>query len=213
MAEMNTNSNNGDKKKKGQPTKMNLRVDFTPMVDMNMLLITFFMLCTTLSAPQVMDIVMPAKATDTTEPPVVSDKTTVTLLLSENDQVFYYWGIPEYQNPNSLQKTDLGVDGLRNVLLERNGVLAQQVKDLKQKRYKKEISEEQFKNELSELKKSKESITVIVKPTNSSTYNNLVKTLDEMQICSVGKYAIVDPEAGDNYLIENYNNFSLAQAR
>ncbi len=213
MAEMNTNSNNGDKKKKGQPTKMNLRVDFTPMVDMNMLLITFFMLCTTLSAPQVMNIVMPAKATDTTEPPVVSDKTTVTLLLSENDQVFYYWGIPEYQNPNSLQKTDLGVDGLRNVLLERNGVLAQQVKDLKQKRYKKEISEEQFKNELSELKKSKESITVIVKPTNSSTYNNLVKTLDEMQICSVGKYAIVDPEAGDNYLIENYNNFSLAQAR
>ena len=213
MAEMNTNSNNGDKKKKGQPTKMNLRVDFTPMVDMNMLLITFFMLCTTLSAPQVMDIVMPAKATDTTEPPVVSDKTTVTLLLSENDQVFYYWGIPEYQNPNSLQKTDLGVDGLRNVLLERNGVLAQQVKDLKQKRYKKEISEEQFKNELSELKKSKESITVIVKPTNSSTYNNLVKTLDEMQICSVGKYAIVDPEAGDNYLIENYNNFSLAQTR
>lgn len=213
MAEMNTNSNNGDKKKKGQPTKMNLRVDFTPMVDMNMLLITFFMLCTTLSAPQVMDIVMPAKATDTTEPPVVSDKTTVTLLLSENDQVFYYWGIPEYQNPNFLQKTDLGVNGLRNILLEKNGILAQQVKDLKQKRYKKEISEEQFKYELSELKKSKESITVIVKPTNSSTYNNLVKTLDEMQICSVGKYAIVDPEAGDNYLIENYNNFSLAQAR
>ena len=213
MAEMNTSSNNGDKKKKGKPTKMNLRVDFTPMVDMNMLLITFFMLCTTLSAPKVMDIVMPAKATDTAEPPVVSDKTTVTLLLSENDQVFYYWGIPEYQNPNFLQKTDLGVSGLRNILLEKNNVLAQQVQVLKQKRYKKEISEEQFKNELSELKKSKESITVIVKPTNSSTYNNLVKTLDEMQICSVGKYAIVDPEAGDNYLIENYNNFSLAQAR
>ena len=214
MAEMNTNSNNGDKKKKGQPTKMNLRVDFTPMVDMNMLLITFFMLCTTLSAPQVMDIVMPAKTPiDVVDGPESPASKTITLLLSENDQVFYYWGIAEYQNPNSLQKTDLGVDGLRNVLLERNGVLAQQVKDLKQKRYKKEISEEQFKNELSELKKSKESITVIVKPTNSSTYNNLVKTLDEMQICSVGKYAIVDPEAGDNYLIENYNNFSLAQAR
>lgn len=213
MAEMNTSSNNGDKKKKGKPTKMNLRVDFTPMVDMNMLLITFFMLCTTLSAPQVMDIVMPAKAPIDVNGPESPASKTITLLLSENDQVFYYWGIPEYQNPNFLQKTDLGVSGLRNILLEKNNVLAQQVQVLKQKRYKKEISEEQFKSELSELKKSKESITVIVKPTNSSTYNNLVKTLDEMQICSVGKYAIADPEAGDNYLIENYNNFSLAQAR
>lgn len=213
MAEMNTNSNNGDKKKKGQPTKMNLRVDFTPMVDMNMLLITFFMLCTTLSAPQVMDIVMPAKADPKVKGPETTVSKTVTLLLSENDKIFYYWGMPEYQNPNFLQKTDLGINGLRNILLEKNNVLAQQVQNLKQKRYKKEISEEQFKSELSELRKSKESITVIVKPTNSSTYNNLVKTLDEMQICSVGKYAIVDPEEGDNYLIENYNNFSLTQAR
>lgn len=213
MAEMNTSSNNGDKKKKGQPTKMNLRVDFTPMVDMNMLLITFFMLCTTLSTPQVMDIVMPAKATDKKDRPDAIASKTVTLLLSENDKIFYYWGVPKYEESNFLQETNLKVDGLRNILLEKNQVLAQQVQDLKKKRYKKEISEEQFKNELSELKKSKESITVIVKPTNSSTYNNLVKTLDEMQICSVAKYAIVEPEKEDNYLIENYNNLSLTQAR
>lgn len=213
MAEMNTSSNNGDKKKKGQPTKMNLRVDFTPMVDMNMLLITFFMLCTTLSTPQVMDIVMPAKATDKKDRPDAIASKTVTLLLSENDKIFYYWGVPKYEESNFLQETNLKVDGLRNILLEKNQVLAQQVQDLKKKRYKKEISEEQFKNELSELKKSKESITVIVKPTNSSTYNNLVKTLDEIQICSVAKYAIVEPEKEDNYLIENYNNLSLTQAR
>lgn len=213
MAEMNTSSNNGDKKKKGQPTKMNLRVDFTPMVDMNMLLITFFMLCTTLSTPQVMDIVMPAKATDKKDRPDAIASKTVTLLLSENDKIFYYWGVPKYEESNFLQETNLKVDGLRNILLEKNQVLAQQVQNLKKKRYKKEISEEQFKNELSELKKSKESITVIVKPTNSSTYNNLVKTLDEMQICSVAKYAIVEPEKEDNYLIENYNNLSLTQAR
>ncbi len=213
MAEMNTNSNNGGRKKKGQPSKMNLRVDFTPMVDMNMLLITFFMFCTTLATPQVMDIVMPTKAQNEPNPTEAIASKTVTLLLSENDQIFYYWGMPQYENPNSLQKTDLSDKGLRSVLLERNNILAQQVRDLKQKRYKKEISEEQFKSQLSELKRSKESITVIVKPTNSSTYSNLVKTLDEMQICSVGKYAIVDPEKGDNYLIENYNNFSLAQAR
>lgn len=39
----------GKKKKGSKQKKMAVRVDFTPMVDMNMLLITFFMLCTSLS--------------------------------------------------------------------------------------------------------------------------------------------------------------------
>lgn len=42
-------------KKESKQKKMNVRVDFTPMVDMLMLLITFFMLCTSLSKPQTME--------------------------------------------------------------------------------------------------------------------------------------------------------------
>lgn len=41
--------------------------DFTPMVDMNMLLITFFMLCTSLSKPQTMEISMPSNDKSITE--------------------------------------------------------------------------------------------------------------------------------------------------
>ena len=51
MAEVQQNDSGG-KKKKGAQKKMTIRVDFTPMVDMNMLLITFFMLCTTMIKSQ-----------------------------------------------------------------------------------------------------------------------------------------------------------------
>lgn len=50
----------GGKKKKGAQKKMQIHVDFTPMVDMNMLLITFFMLCTTMIKSQTLSITLPA---------------------------------------------------------------------------------------------------------------------------------------------------------
>ena len=49
----------GGKKKKGAQKKIAIHVDFTPMVDMNMLLITFFMLCTTMIKSQTLQIVLP----------------------------------------------------------------------------------------------------------------------------------------------------------
>lgn len=59
MAEIQESGNK--KGGKSKQKKMTVRVDFTPMVDMNMLLITFFMLCTSLSKPQTMEISMPSK--------------------------------------------------------------------------------------------------------------------------------------------------------
>ena len=47
------------KKKKGAQKKMAIHVDFTPMVYMNMLLITFFMLCTTMIKSQTLQITLP----------------------------------------------------------------------------------------------------------------------------------------------------------
>ena len=58
MAEVQQNGGGG--KGKNHQKKMQIRVDFTPMVDMNMLLITFFMLCTTMIKSQTLSIALPS---------------------------------------------------------------------------------------------------------------------------------------------------------
>ncbi len=58
MSEINTG---GGQHEKGKPKKLSTRVDFTPMVDLMFLLLTFFMLATSMIKPQTMEIVMPAK--------------------------------------------------------------------------------------------------------------------------------------------------------
>jgi hypothetical protein len=55
-----------------------------------------------------------------------------------------------------------------------------------------------------EIRDAKGGQVVVIKPTESSTFENLVKVLDEMLICSIGTYAIVDLKDGDKFLIENY---------
>ena len=103
----------GGKKKKGAQKKMHIHVDFTPMVDMNMLLITFFMLCTTMIKSQTLSIALPAppdpdkeRSQDNSE--TVAETKAITLIidserdkngnivLDENgnskDVVYYYFG-------------------------------------------------------------------------------------------------------------------------
>lgn len=189
--------------KKGKPKKMAIHIDFTPMVDMNMLLITFFMLCTSLSKPQTMEISMPAKDNIETEPSAVQESRAITLILGKDNKVYYYFGQPDYKDYASLNETTYAPDGLRALLLGRNQSVVQKVKELKKDKLELKISEEEFSKQVSELKKDKSVPIVMIKATDDSNYKNLIDALDEMQICSIGKYAIVDMTEGDEYLIKN----------
>jgi biopolymer transport protein ExbD len=209
MAEVNTGGG-GHSAKKGQPKKLNLRVDFTPMVDMNMLLLTFFMFCTSLSKPQIMDLVLPVKdeqVMNDDEKNKVKDSKAITLLLGKDDKIYYYFGKVDnakYQDYTSIQETDYSPDGLRAILLERNIDAVRQMLDLKRQKLRKEISEADFKEQSDKIKDDPEGQVVVIKPTDESTYRNLVDVLDEMQICSIGKYAIVEITEGDDFLLQNY---------
>ncbi len=187
---------------------MTVRVDFTPMVDMNMLLITFFMLCTSLSKPQTMEISMPSNDKTITEEQQTKVKASqaITLLLGDDNKLYYYEGEPNYKDYTSLKETTYQADGLRAMLLQRNRVAVNEVNRLKQQKLDLKISEDDYRKQLSEIKSGKDTPTVIIKATDKSSYKNLIDALDEMQICNIGKYVITDIAEADEFLMKNYES-------
>lgn len=193
--------------KKGGRRKMNTRIDFTPMVDMMMLLLTFFMLATTLSKPQTMEIAMPSKDKPLNEKEgnVAKASEAITIYLGANNKIYYFEGIPEPETPNFLKTTDYSTEGLRKILLNKNQKVVAQVNELKDKKMRLQISQADYDKQLKELKGSKGTPVVVIKPLDNSTYENMVSALDEMLITSVGKYAITELDGNDKKMLTNSN--------
>lgn len=184
MAEMQVKEAGGGK---GKPKKMSTRVDLTPMVDLGFLLITFFMLTTTLSKPQIMALVMPDKDVDVKDLEPVKEGKVLTLMLGANDKIYWYEGITDVK----LDSTDYSAEGLRKVILNKmDKVLTQYGPDT----YTDVKTKEEKKGSF---------ITVIIKPTEDSRYKNLVDALDEMAITHVRYYVILDISDLEKEFIKN----------
>lgn len=176
MAELNTGGDEGGKGKKVRSKKQNSKVDLTAMVDLAFLLITFFMLTTSLSKPQSMDLSMPDKKS----PDVVNvaDARTLTILVGENNTLKTYMG--KFDDPiEAPTSTTYGKDGIRKKILEKVASVPITMGD------------------------PKKGLIVIIKATKKSTYKNLVDILDEMAISKVPVYAIVDIEKAEDALVKN----------
>ena len=197
----------GGKNGKSKQKKFAVRVDFTPMVDMNMLLITFFMLCTTLSKPQTMEISMPSNDKSITEQQksMVKASQAITLLLGADNKLYYYEGEPNYKDYTSLKETSYTPDGIRSILLQKNVAAVNKVRALKLQKLDLKISEEEYRKQVSEIKSGKDTPTVIITATDDASYKNLIDALDEMQICNIGKYVITDIAEADEFLMKNFD--------
>lgn len=190
MAEVNTDK--GGHGGKGKPKKLSTRVDLTPMVDLGFLLITFFMLATSMAKPQTMEISMPSKEkVKEDEQNKVKASRSVTILLAKDNKVLYYFGTIEKGIEPEVKETTFDPQGIRKILLKRNVTVNKQIDSLKEVKAKKKLSAEEFKTKLAEIKASKTAPVVLIKPSDVSKYENLIDILDEMQITNIGAYAIV----------------------
>lgn len=174
MAELNTDGGGG-KDKKVRSKKSNSKVDLTAMVDLAFLLITFFMLTTSLSKPQSMDLAMPD--TKSTVIVKIADQRTLTILIGDNNKLMYYMG--QFSSPLEVPTAaTYGKNGIRVKILDKVKTVPIVMGD------------------------PKKGLIVIIKATTKSTYKNIVDILDEMAICQVKTYAVVKLEKAEEALLK-----------
>ena len=197
----------GGHKKGGKPKgkKLSTRVDFTPMVDLGFLLITFFMLTTSLNKPKTMELNMPVKD-DTVEKSLIKASQAVTVLLTENNTIVYYFINPITGEPEVPQITDFSDGGIRPMLLRENKKRNKRIDSIQvyKDMYKlSKIKESEMKARISDIKGDKDALIVVIKADDKAKFKNIVDILDEMLICNIGRYAIVDISDPEKELIKS----------
>jgi biopolymer transport protein ExbD len=157
-------NNSANNKHGGKRKILSTRVDLTPMVDLGFLLITFFIFTTALSKPVAMKLNMPTDKI-IDDPHLIPKSKVLTLLPSANNIIYYYFG----DDKNAMQQTNFSEAGIRQIILDKKKQVAAQYGNGKE-------------------------MIVLIKPTNSSTYQNLVDILDEMQINDISRYMLFDAD-------------------
>jgi biopolymer transport protein ExbD len=163
MAELDTSGGGKHKGGKVRTKKKATRVDLTAMVDLAFLLITFFILTTTLSKPKAMELIMPDKDDLTKQQLPVPATRTMTLLLGNNNKLEWFVGEPGKSQPTVI---GYGKEDLRKVLIDQDKAI--------------------------KLTHNGQGMIVVVKPSAQSTYENVVAVMDELNITGIDSRAIVD---------------------
>lgn len=166
MAEMNT----PERSSKGprRAPKSSTRVDLTAMVDLGFLLITFFMLASAFQKPKAMEVNKPVPPEDPEHftCSLLPKSKTFTLVAGKGDKIYCYTGADD--------EAGLKVDSLTFSRQELRKRIIQRQQEVKA----------QWGHQ--------DELYVSLKFFPKSKYRNMVDLLDEMKICGVKRYAIVD---------------------
>lgn len=204
MAEVNTGGGGGVKHNKKRAKKSSTRIDMTPMVDLAFLLLTFFVLTSTFSKPKVMEMPFPKDTDKPGEEQKVNN--AVTFILTKDDGIYYYNG--QFYPPDNkdgkpatvLTKTNWGPEGIHKLLLDRNKRTLDAIAKLDERRKNKEIADTTYQRlAIAEQGRRADpsrgieaALTVLIKTDDKAVYKNVIDVIDEIKICNIGIYAVVD---------------------
>jgi biopolymer transport protein ExbD len=162
--------------KRNSIRRSHIRIDMTPMVDLGFLLITFFIFTSSMSESKATDLYLTAGNEISSN---VGESTALTILLTGDNSIYYYHGKWEdaVKNKAVLPSNYDIKNGIGNVIRNKQKALGNKSADM----------------------------TLLIKPTEHSTYNNLMNVLDEVLINQVKRYAIMEVTENELSLLENSN--------
>ena len=168
----------------------------TPMVDLAFLLLTFFVMTSTFNKAKTMEINFPAEPKTDEERQKVNN--ALTFIMSKDNSIYYYYG--EFFPANNkdgkpateLTKTDFSKDGLHKLLLDKNRATVEEINKLTEQLKTRAIADSTYKRLAINAKGNKSALTVLIKADDKAVYKNVIDLIDELNVCQVGKYAVVD---------------------
>ena len=179
----------GGRHQKKRAKKGSTRIDMTPMVDLAFLLLTFFILTTTMYKPSTLQLTFPVPPEEDQPQELDKVNNALTLFLTKADRILYY------KDAFKAGETQLSVTNFKDVrkmLVEMNKSTFDRINDLARQFNEKKITEEVFDSLKNEAQKKKEALYVIIKPEQEARYRNMIDIVDEMDITGIGKYAVQD---------------------
>lgn len=179
----------GGRHQKKRAKKGSTRIDMTPMVDLAFLLLTFFILTTTMYKPSTLQLTFPVPPEEDQPKELDKVNNALTLFLTKADRILYY------KDAFKAGETQLSVTNFKDVrkmLVEMNKSTFDRINDLARQFNEKKITEEVFDSLKNEAQKKKEALYVIIKPEQEARYRNMIDIVDEMDITGIGKYAVQD---------------------
>jgi biopolymer transport protein ExbD len=211
MAEIIQGEGQGKKKGKKRAKKHGTHIDMTPMVDLACLLLTFFMLTTAFNKPKVMEIVLPEKQKKDVKTPEINPGRALNIILVNHDKILWYNGLadPRKGPLPVLNESNFSKDGIRKILLHRNKDLFTEIakfeKDVKEGKIT--LPRDSIESKIRHMGvEDKVGPIVLIKSADSVKYRNVVDIIDEMAICNVVRYALVDINSVEKKMVADYFN-------